>query len=60
MLHALKGATAKGQIVLAAEELSREANFLLGIIQSLCVLGRAGSSRETLDDVISSALKRFG
>lgn len=60
MLNALKGAAAKGQIVLAADELLREANFLLAVIQSLCVLGRAGASKETLDDVVSSALKRFG
>jgi len=59
MLNALKGAAAKGQIALAAEELPREANFLLAVVQSLCVLGRAGSSREMLDDVVNSALKRF-
>jgi len=59
MLNALEGAAAKGQITLASEELPRVANFLLGVVQSLCVLGRAGSSRETLDDVVSSALQRF-
>jgi len=60
MLNALEGAAAKGQIVLTNEELSQEANFLLGVIQSLCVLGRAGSSRETMEDVARCALKRFG
>jgi len=59
MLNALEGAVAKGQIVLADEELPREANFLLGIVQSLCMLGRSGSSRETLEDVARCALKRF-
>jgi TetR/AcrR family transcriptional repressor of nem operon len=60
MLNALAGASKRGQIALAAEDLPREANFLLGVVQSLCVLGRAGTSTETLEDVVSSALKRLG
>jgi TetR/AcrR family transcriptional repressor of nem operon len=60
MTHALEGAVAKGQIRLSDDEIAREANFLLGVIQSLCVLGRAGVPRETMEDVVASAMKRLG
>lgn len=60
LLNALKGAIAKKQIVLAPSEVTAEVNFLFGVIQSLCVLGRAGASKNTLNDVVSTALKRLG
>ncbi len=60
MRHALMGAKAKGQIDLSPKELRQEANFLLGVIQSLCVLARAGTPKQVLEDVVSSALKRLG
>jgi len=60
MLNSLQGAVSMGQVKLTLEEQDREANFLLGIVQSLCVLGRAGSPREILEDVVSTASKRLG
>ncbi len=60
LLNALKGAIAKKQIELTPSEVTAEVNFLFGIIQSLCVLGRAGVSKNTLNDVVSTALKRLG
>ncbi|MGF1569190.1 MAG: TetR/AcrR family transcriptional regulator [Nodosilinea sp.] len=60
MLNALQGAVSKGQIALPPEEMSQEANFFLGVIQSLCVLGRASHPRETLEDIVNAAIKRLG
>lgn len=60
MLNALRGARAKAEIGLPDEDLPREANFLLGIVQGICALGRSGAPRETLEDVANSAIRRFG
>lgn len=60
MAHALHGAVAKGQARLSAEEIVQEANFLFGVVQSLCVLGRAGAPPETMRDVVASAMRRLG
>jgi len=58
--NALEGAIAKKQIELAPAEITAEVNFLFGILQSLCVLGRAGLSKNALKDVVGTALKRLG
>ncbi|WP_155834678.1 hypothetical protein [Leptolyngbya sp. PCC 6406] len=50
----------KGQITLTPEDLSQETHFFLGMIQSLCVLGRASHPRETLEALVSAAVKRLG
>lgn len=60
MAHALSGAVAVGQISLDPRGIEREANFLLGAVQGLSVLGRAGASRETMQDIADTTLKRLG
>jgi len=45
---------------LAPSEITAEVNFLFGILQSLCVLGRAGLSKNALKDSVGTALKRLG
>jgi len=59
MAHALQGAISKRQVRLFEEEIEQEANFLLGVTLSLGVLGRSGASREVMEDVVASAMRRF-
>ncbi len=59
MTHALQGSVEKGDLTLSTDEIARQANFLLGVIQSLCVLARAGAPKSVLQDVVSSALDRL-
>lgn len=56
--NALEGAAGKGEIP-DDTDISREANFLLGVVLSLCVLGRSGADAKTMSDVVESALARF-
>ncbi len=56
--NALQGAVARGEIS-ADTPVAREANFFVGVIQSLSVMARAGCAPEVLSDVIESALARL-
>lgn len=44
---------------LTEPELQREANFLLAVVQSLCVMARSGARPEVLQDVVHTALLRL-
>jgi TetR/AcrR family transcriptional repressor of nem operon len=59
MRNALARAAERGEIALGPEALDREANVLLGAVQSLCVLGRAGTDPETMRDVARAATERL-
>jgi len=59
MRNALARAAERGEIALDPEALDREANALLGAVQSLCVLGRAGTDQDTMRDVARSATGRL-
>ncbi len=56
--NALQGAVERGEIA-ADTPVAREANFFVGVIQSISVMGRAGCSPEVLSDVIEAALSRL-
>lgn len=57
--NALSGAVARGEIP-ANTDVARQANFLLGILQSICVLGRSGSEATVIDDVVETAMDSLG
>jgi len=59
MRNALARAAERGEIALRPEALDREANVLLGAVQSLCVLGRAGTDPDTMRDVARAATERL-
>jgi len=59
MRHALSRAVQRGELDLDEAAITREANVLLGAIQSLCVLGRAGAASTVLADVAEGALQRL-
>lgn len=59
MRHALAQAVQRGELDLDDGAIAREANVLLGAIQSLCVLARAGAAPEVLTDVAEGALQRL-
>jgi len=56
--NALSGAKERGEIG-ADIDVARQANFLLGILQSICVLGRAGADAGVISDVVETALERI-
>ena len=53
--NALKGAVKRGELP-ADTDVSRHANYLLGILQSICVLGRSGADADVILDVVETAL----
>lgn len=53
----LQTAQANGELP-KSENVSRLARFYLGILVSVCVMARAGSPAETLQDIVSEALHR--
>lgn len=59
ILRALETAVANGELDLAVDLLEQEANFLLGVVQGLCVMGRAGASGATMNDLAEGALRRL-
>ncbi len=57
--NALSGAVARGEIA-PETDVDRQANFLLGVLQSICVLGRAGEDADVIGDVVKTAMARLG
>ena len=53
--NALNGAVKRGELP-ADTDISRHANYLLGILQSICVLGRSGADADVILDVVETAL----
>ena len=53
--NALNGAIKRGELP-ADTDVSRHANYLLGILQSICVLGRSGADADVILDVVETAL----
>ena len=53
--NALNGAVKRGELP-ADTDVSRHANYLLGILQSVCVLGRSGADADVILDVVETAL----
>jgi TetR/AcrR family transcriptional regulator, transcriptional repressor for nem operon len=59
MTLALRNAASRGQVRLTEGEIAQEANFLFGVVQSLCVFGRAGVEAKAMRDVVASAMRRL-
>ncbi|GAB4138995.1 MAG: TetR family transcriptional regulator C-terminal domain-containing protein [Sphingomonadales bacterium] len=59
MRNALEGACKKGQVGFAPSQCDQQANFLLAILQSLCVLARARATTQMLNEVVSSAIEHL-
>ncbi|MEM7443392.1 MAG: TetR/AcrR family transcriptional regulator [Pseudomonadota bacterium] len=55
---ALSEAVASGEIP-ADTDIDRQANFLVGVLQSVCVLGRAGSDHAVVSDVVETAMAQL-
>jgi hypothetical protein len=55
-----RGAVARERVRLSDAEIARAANFLSGVVQSLCVPGRAGAPPDTTRDVVAAARGRLG
>lgn len=53
--NALEGAVRKAEVP-ADTDVPRKANYLLGILQSICVLGRSGADAEVISDVVETTL----
>ena len=56
--YALNESLSKGEIP-ADIDIDRQANFLVGILQSICVLARAGSDRSVVSDVVETAMDQL-
>ena len=56
---ALESAVDQGELP-ADSDIPRQANFLLGILQSICVLGRSGADAGIISDVVETAMAQLG